>query len=427
MGSGSSTDCCTFRPPGPCPRQPAIQCTDTFLNQCDGVNSICTTFIQTDVSNSTLGTCSATQPCCQPKASGGIPAISAAAWLYDDPNNPCPAQASCVTVQSEKCNVFGIGTGSVIADVCAGENGGNISINRSTSIPVTCKWDAGLFRSLDNVKKWLSSGTFDLSDATTRKKYNTEIMPTLCSTPQTDACPTANSQGEWVGNVCSPYVATNETGSFCRSWLSGLSNDTKTVEAVNSKSIVGYCEFLANEAQNNPSAGLKNGEVNECLCINAGNDTSGPFVQTRDALASNGVNNLGERGCWYVPCNSDTTQLLPLSGNATQPIYYPTGCPNVCKAIFDIGGNINNSRLTANINCPGTAPNPPNEDGSGNNNNGGGNNNNNGGGNNGDPTNQESFWEKYRWLIIGGAALILILIIFFVIFVVLEEEKKKDK
>ena len=102
MGN-SSTSCCSNQITGECPSQPSIQCTNAFLDGCDGVNSICTTFIQSDPGNTTQGTCSATQPCCIPTSTGNVQIDSDSAWLYDDTANSCPAQGVCGSVNYSRC------------------------------------------------------------------------------------------------------------------------------------------------------------------------------------------------------------------------------------------------------------------------------------------------------------------------------------
>ena len=107
---------------------------------------------------------------------------------------------------------------------------------------------------------------------------------------------------------------------------------------------------------------LLDGEVNECLCINRGKDPTGLFNEVIGAIDSEGgANNkaLSQVGCWYTPCSAGTNQLIPLQNNLTQPIYYPTDCPNVCEIINNIKGKISNTTITENIQCNAVGPPSP--------------------------------------------------------------------
>ncbi len=406
-----NAQCCSplNRPPGPCIASPKIQCQENFIDQCDGVNNICTTFIQTDSGqNSLICGSSSDQTCCFPNPA--FPSLSA--WLWDDPSNTCAQTASCVDVDISKC----IPLNKNQADVCAGSAGGNISTIKTKELSITCKWPISSFDTLEAVQTWQKQ--FDQNNPAIKTVFDTQIMPYFCSLIQGDLpdqtnCPTNNNEGPnaWVDGICSPFVALNDTGNFCKSWLSGLSNQSDIVKSVNDKALIGYCDNLSNLTVNrNRISGLKNGEVNECLCINRGKDPNGEFNQIVNAITNNPetrdeVNSLGAVGCWYAPCNSGINQLLPLKDETTQPIYYPTDCPNVCRIINNIKGVLEDDKIIENIDCKNAPPDQPNGSG----------------GTTGDI---RSFWDRYKWIIIGIIIGVIFLLGFIIIFIVIEEERK---
>ena len=315
------------------------------------------------------------------------------------------------------------------ADVCAGMEGGNISAEAPTStLPVTCKWPTSVFTSLAAVEAWESKyGVTTSSNNFTA--WNTKIMPTLCSTVQSNAedgpntCPTTNlpaaGDGEWIGGICSPFVANNPTGAKCREWIEGIDKNDSISKAAANATIINYCsKTLKNINQTRGlNLPLKNGEINECLCLNRGADgPNSPFSIVEKQIADNGgsVISLGAVGCWYEPCSAGINQLLPLETSNTRQIY-PTDCPSVCKVIADNEGNIGGD-LKIYINCDGSPPNAPGGNSSGR--------QNPGGGDDGDGDGLSTIWDDYKWyFIIGGA----ILLVFFIIIVIVGISKSKKK
>jgi len=392
--------------PGPCPAlPPPNQCSSTFSDQCVQGSHVCAKIEQSEPLEVAFGVC-ADIPCCVP---------SIGEWFVDVPSNSCSTQATCSPVNFSLCNV-----GDRFFEACAGDVGGNISTTMTSTLPITCKWSIDDFNSLEMINEWESK--FKNLNSENKKVFDTQIMPHFCSqaqlnTPNNTVCPTNNNEGPnaWVGGICSPFVSTNAVGGKCQSWLKGL-GDSDSILAAN-KTLNGYCENLKSFADNNPSFGLKNGEVNECLCINRGEDPTGLFSQITNAVNSNPetrdeANSLGAVGCWYGPCNAGINQILPLN-NGTEPDIYPKNCPNVCKIINNIKGTLTNVKVIEDIKCNDSAPITPNQGGKTN----GGN-----GDKDGDNGN-ESFWDKYKWWVIGISISIIVIIFIFIIIIYVEDKK----
>ncbi len=304
-------NCCVENAPtGPC-ITPSIQCQSKFIAECNDADHVCTTVQQSNPLGLTPGVCSSVEPCCNGQST----------WLYDDPNNTCDQQAWCGNVDLNRC----IFINDNASDICAGVPGVSISTHKTSTIPVTCKWlVTETFNTLDRVNEW--EKLYGLEDPINKKNFNTKIMPNLCSMAQLDTtnnivCPKNNNEGinAWVEGICSPFVSNNAIGRKCFDWLKTIDpSDTDTINAVNKQALFGYCEDLKELAKLEPSLGLKNGEVNECLCINRGKDPTGLFNQIITTVSSNPktkgeVNSLGAVGCWYEPCNAPINQLRQIS------------------------------------------------------------------------------------------------------------------
>ncbi len=356
--------------------------------------------------------CHQPKGCCQGNSPLGINS-----WLFElDSTSPC--QGLCANVDIGGCVVLN----NTRPDVCAGGGKGSSDVNAATEVTVTCKWPTNTFISLAAVEAWETKYGRDTSPGNF-SVWNTKIMPTLCSGFQSNAingpgtCPTENNQGAWVGGVCSAFVANSLIGNKCQDWIVGISeNDTEAKAAANT-AIFGYCQNLANINQIMPGLNLdvKDGEVNECLCINRGKDPDGLFNQILQLAGTNQglVNSLGKVGCWYAPCSAGINQIIPLKTAGTIGDFYPTDCPDVCQIVNNFGGTIENSTLREEINCDNSTPTPP-----------GGTGNRQGPG--GD---DRSFWERYWWIfvIVGAVVILLIIIIIVVIATSGGDKKKKDK
>ena len=437
---GGTPSCCQSPRAIACPTEISIQCQQNFLDTCDGVNNICTTFNQTDPGSGIQRICFAqgNTTCCRPSSAGtpfGGPLGGTAveAWKWDDRTNNCAQLGVCADVDVGRCITLGTSDFPVPPNgACAGNLGDNIASNKSSSIPVTCRWPITAFNSLEAIKKWQAAFPEFTTDPTVRNVFDTQIMPHFCSIPLMDTtgnivCPTSNNQGSnvWKLGICSPMVATNDAGDECRKWLREVETTPEIIGIFNGEVAFGYCTFVANEAKKLPTLGLDEGEVNECLCINHGKNPKGEYAMALNAVIeqdSKDVNDFGAVGCWYAPCNVGINQLIPLKDTQTEPKYHPD-CPNVCLIINNIKGIVKGNKFIENIDCK-------DRDGTGN---GNGNGNGDGTGNgNGDGTGngtgeKKSFWDRYRWYIIAGSIVLVVIVFIIIIFVFLGEEGKKKK
>lgn len=375
-------------------------CAQYTLTAADGVQSKCITHCDNQIA-------------CGTAQDGNTSNIWAYAGGCSGASGTKCAAAGCAPIDDSKCTVIS----SANLEVCAGEINGNFSeltwngeaYNTRTNLNVTCQWQVEDFATLAAVnefeRQFPQGGTCLEPPCPTggaTNIYNEVVMPYFCSlsaentSSEPNVCPAENEAGKWVGNKCSRMIANNPEGVKCRQWISGLNSQTNTdaVNIANAQVYQGYCSSLQAEAASDPS--LVGGEVNECLCLNRGRGGSeGLFDQVRDAIteAGSSVNELGQVGCWYSPCNSSIFQLIPRNTGSNTTVgktYYPNNCPSVCQIINNIRGTIENSTVKESLNCKGGG--------------------NSGGGSTGDIKN---FWEKYRWWILG-----ILAIIFFVVFVV---------
>jgi len=390
-------------PGGSCPIIPTLQCQADFVNECDTPGNVCTSFQQQVPEEGLTEYCNQPRGCCP-----GRPQDKDQ-WLVEIDNVNSPCNGICAEVDIEGCLSLNNNTPAV----CAGELGGNIATNPSSELKVTCKWPIDTFTSLEAVNTWLN--TYGIETPENLKTWNTKIMPTLCQGFQGNAidgpgtCPSS-----FVGGICSDLIANSPTGEICRRWLGGISEDDTEAKAAANETIFGYCRNLANINQILPGANvdIKDGEVNECLCINRGKDPNGTYNQILQAAGSNNdlINSLGKVGCWYAPCNSGTDQLIPLETAETASDYYPEDCPDVCKIVNTFSGTIENSTIKEEINCGGSKPTPP--------------------GGTAPPSRTpetRSFLDKYWW--VGVLLIIFFLIIILVVFIIfdMEEPSKKKK
>ena len=413
MGNGCSCDPQSLELQN-CPTVPAIQCRTNFTNECSAADNVCTTFKQ-GFPTALSPFCHQPNGCCPGTAPNG-----ANSWLFKVDS----CQSQCASVDSEGCLILN----NIGPEICAGEVNGNIAVNPSEELNVTCKWPTSAFTSLAAVGTWETTYGRDTS-ADNFRVWNTKIMPTLCSGFQSNAingpgtCPQENNQGPWVGGICSAFVANNTpTGNKCQDWIRGIAENDAEAKAGANRAIFGYCRNLANINQIMPGLNLdvEDGEVNECLCINRGKDPDGLFNQILQLVGTNQglVNSLGKVGCWYAPCSAGLNQIIPLKTADTIGDFYPTDCPDVCQIVNIFRGTIENSTIQDEIKCDNSTPTPPG---------GTGNRQGPGENGNGDDDDDRSFLKRYWWVAVIAGAVVILLIIIIIVVIATSGGKKKDK
>jgi hypothetical protein len=238
----------------------------------------------------------------------------------------CPSQPICSRPNPAMCPTIN-GTSGVISWVTPDDNAAGVVQGRR----VRCSYDLSGFKTADDLQIWVDN--FGQDDS-----YNILIMPTFCGQPSTTGtCPTGINISPSPSicptglTGCSRLTANSEEGSMCRAWAG---TNQPTADVIQQT----YCDTSKCST--------------DCLCYNRGVvDPTYINIMSQDTSPSPSYD-----ACWYVPCQNDSTYLIPKGQQYDASVCPGSICTSVAGIVDSNTGGIDTKVAREIVNCRLNAP-----------------------------------------------------------------------